>query len=101
MYKESTERRENTCLQVFRPGLTKKRAVRPQNVLRDLKFRVYEVEELYNLCREKPMVLISCAGYLTADLLLYCAYAKSRFSHDASLLHVFTLVPKWYKNSFL
>ena len=34
-------------------------------------------------------MLISCAGYPTANLPLYCAYAKSRFSHDGSLLHVF------------
>ena len=44
---------EKIGLRAFRPGPTKKRAVQPQKIARDLKFRNYEEEGLYNPCGEK------------------------------------------------
>ena len=51
--KASTERRENTCLQGFRPGPTQTGLYGHRKwLVRDLKFRVYEEEGLYYLCSE-------------------------------------------------
>ena len=53
---------------------------------RGLKFWIYEVEGLSYLCSEKKGA-DQLHGCCAADLRLYFAYAKSRFSHDAD--HMF------------
>ena len=51
---------------------------------RDLKFRNYEVEEMYCVAQTKAM--LGCAD--TAQLICACvfAFAKNRFSNDAAHL---------------
>ena len=62
------------------------RAVQRQKMVRDLKFRIKELEGLFYLCSENKGddQLISCA--VTAQLIcvFVFAYAKCRFSHDAA-----------------
>ena len=58
-------------------------AVQLQKIARGLKFRIYEVEGLYYLCSENKGA-DQLRGYREADLRLFSAYAKSRFSHDAA-----------------
>ena len=60
------------------------RALLPQKMARDLKFRILVVEEMYYLCSENKG-----ACYRTAQLVcaFVFAFAKSRFSHDAA--HMF------------
>ena len=48
---------------------------------RGVKFRILEVEGLYYPCSENKG-----ADYREADLRLFVAYAKVRFSHDAAHL---------------
>ena len=50
---------------------------------RSLKFRIEEVEGLYYLCSENKGA-DQLRGYREADLRLFFAYAKSRFSYDAA-----------------
>ena len=55
---------------------------------RGLKFRIYKDEGLYYPYRKKTMALSSCA--VTAHLIcvFVFAYAKNRFSHDATHISV-------------
>ena len=71
-------RREKTCLRGFR-----NLAVKPQKMIRGLKFRIEEVEGLYYLCRKNkgPEALIVTAQLIFAFVF---TYAKNRFSHDAA-----------------
>ena len=70
-------------------GVATNRTVQPLKMSRGLKFRIYEVEELYYLCSENKgadqLRDYSCAAViaqLICDFVL--AYANSRFSYDAA-----------------
>ena len=79
----SESQREKTCLWGFRPGPTKNQAVQPQKMAIGLKFRIKEVESLYDLCSQNRGI----------DLCLVYASAKSRFSHDvAHLTHTLLIL---------
>ena len=69
---------EKNGLRGFLPGPTQ-----PHKVARSLNFRIKEVEGLYFLCSENKGA-DQLRGYRAADLRLFCAYLKSRFSHDAA-----------------
>ena len=69
------------------------RTMLSQKMTGGLKSRVKEVQGLYYLCSENK-----CAdqlrGYRAADLRLFFAYAKSRFSHDAAHLVFLLILPQ-------
>ena len=52
---------------------------------RGLKFQIYEVEGLHYLCRENKGADQLC-GIRAADLPLFFAYTRSRFSHDGAYM---------------
>ena len=68
-------------------------AVKPQKMVRSLKFPIYEVEGLYYLCSENKGADQLC-GYCTADLRLCFCICKNRFSHDAAHMIMNFLVVK-------
>ena len=62
-------------------------AVQLQKMARGLKFRIKKVEGLYYLCNETK-ALISFAVTAKLICVFVFAYAKSLFSHDATLLEI-------------
>ena len=70
--------RDNTRLHDFPTGPNKNRAVRPQNMTIDLKFRNWE-------SRRIVLYRVQLCGYRTTNLVRgFFVYVKSRFSHDAA-----------------
>ena len=63
------------------------RAVQPQKMVGDLKFRVYEVEGLHYMCSENKGADQLC-DYRTADVRLCFRKCKSRFSHGAAQIYL-------------
>ena len=61
-----------------------KEAVQQQNIVRDMKFQIWEVEGLYYLCNENKDA-DQLRGYREADLrLCFCICKKSVFSRRGS-----------------
>ena len=67
-----------------------------QKMGRGLKFRIEKVEGLYYLCSENKGA--DHRGYCEAVFLLFFAYAKRWFSHDAAQIHHYGIVEtlKWF-----
>ena len=72
------------------------RAAQPQKIAKALKFRVKEVEELYNPCCGNKGA-DQLRGYAKLICVFVFAYAKSRFSYDAA--HIIYLVSKCHASS--
>ena len=82
----------NTMSLEFPTRSDRNQAVKPQSMIRDLKFRLREVEKLFYLCSESKGA-DQLHGYRVADLRLCIHKCQNRFSNDSFFLNC--KLPLW------